>query len=703
MLNSWMTRAVLGRTSVGNPLQPVSKPDAAFEATWRRPFKTRLLLMLAAVVSWAVLLEARLVHLQVLSHDEFVAKAKGQQEDLIVSDPGRGEIRDRSGRLIAITVESYRVIADPSVITNPAEEAREICDALMDCTVEERAQLVQRLSSPKSKKYAPVRSSRAMSAQSGMRLERLIQQRIADKKPAVLSLIPESRRYYPNKEIAGAVVGAVGADGNGVSGLERRYDGTIKGAPGLVRVLFDAGRQEMNSIVERAPTAGAAMELTIDLRLQYIAEKELAAAVKQYQAAGGSVVIMQPFTGEILAQASYPPFNPNNSGAYADEQRVNPTVQSTYEPGSTFKMVTASAALNEGLLKPQDLIDTNPGYVKFEGRKPITESNGHKYGVLTFENVLIKSSNVGAIRIADRIGSERLLDYIHRFGFDQKLGPDFLGLSKGQLRPGPMNDSSRASISMGYEIGVTPLQVATAASVIANGGLLMEPRVLRATVRDGVRSPIEPKVVRRVITPETAATMTTIMEGVVSSGTATAAALTRYRVAGKTGTAKKVVGRGYSETDYNVSFVGFVPSNKPELTILVVLDTPRNGRPFGGTMAAPTFKRIAEAALQQIGVAPSINPAPPIISASNPRPPAAPVVPDGEPIITHVGGRPIMPDMRGLSLRAAIRLANELGIYMKTTGDGTVVEQTPAPGEFVDRGSSGALQLQRHSPVRGGR
>ncbi len=415
---------------------------------------------------------------------------------------------------------------------------------------------------------------------------------------------------------------------------------------------------------------------------------------------------MEPRTGEILAQASYPQFNPNNSGAHTDAERVNPTVQSTYEPGSTFKIVTVSAALNEGLMTPEELIDTNPGFVKLAGRKPITEAHGKNYGVLSLEDVLIKSSNVGAIRIGDRVGSARLWDYIHRFGFDQKLAPDFGRASRrGQLGAGPLNDSSRASISMGYQIGVTPLQMVTAASVIANGGVLMEPHVRsRIHERRHAHGDRAEGSSAGSSQPETAAAMTAIMEGVASRGTAKAAALTRYRVAGKTGTAEKVVNGRYSDTDVNVSFVGFVPSNQPALTILVVIDTPRKGPLYGGTIAAPVFKRVAEASLQQLGVAPSINPAPPIISRHPSLLPEPRPAFERQPVITRVGGRPVMPDMTGLSLREAIRLANDLGMYMTPQGDGMVVAQLPLPGEFVEPGRPLTLQLQRHPPApRGGR
>ena len=701
MWKSWMTRAVLGRTSVSSAVQSASKPDAEFEATWRRPFKGRLLIMMAGIFCWAAALEARLLYLQVVQHHDWVKEAKDQQENVIKSDAGRGDIRDRNGELLAYSVESYRVIADPKVVTDPRQEAQEICAALRDCTVEERAQMEKRLSA--KSRYALIRNSGALSPQAAMRLQELVRERVRQKKAGVLTLFPESRRYYPKLTLAAHVLGAVGADGKGISGLEYKYDDKIAGKNGLIRVMVDAGRQGIGSVIEQPATAGASIELTLDVRLQHIAEKELAATMKEYRASGGSIIIMQPNTGEILAQASYPAFNPNASGMFSDAERRNRTVQDTYEPGSTFKIITAAAALNEGVLDPQDLIDTNPGYVKIQGRKPITEAKGHKYGVLTVEEVVAKSSNVGAIRIAERLGGERLLEYVHRFGFDQKNAPDFSGDSKGQLRKGPLDESSRASIAMGYQIGITPLQLATAASVVANGGLLLEPRVLRAVVNNGQRVPIQPKTLRRVLTPETAATMTAILESVVEKGTATAAALGRYRVAGKTGTASRLDANGrYSETDYNVSFVGFVPSDKPALTILVIVERPQTSRAYGGTIAAPVFKRVAEASLQQLGIAPSINPAAPIIAAAPSLLPVAPPVME-QSLITLVGGRPVMPDMTGLSLREAMRVANELGMYMTPQGDGTVVAQTPLPGEFVEPGRPLTVHLQRHTPAPRGR
>jgi cell division protein FtsI/penicillin-binding protein 2 len=698
MVKHWLTRAVLGRTPVSSALDGGDQPDAEFEASWRGPFKTRLLIGLGLIIFWAAALEARLVYLQVVQHEALSARARQQQQNLIEPEPARGDIVDRHGEMLAYSVESHRVIADPSNVKDADKEAAAICTALGDCTPKEQSRLAANLRA--GGQYLSIRNPRFVSPAASLRLQALIDARRKAKEPTVVALLPESRRYYPKMTLAAHVLGFVGDQGRGAEGIEAKYDPQIAGRKGRVFVQVDGrGQREISTHVERAPTAGASLELTIDLRLQHIAERELEAAVTAHNAEGGAVVVMDPFTGEILAQASFPFFNPNLYWKEPHASRRNRVVTDTYEPGSTFKIVTATAALNEGIFRTSDQIDTNPGFIKIPGRsKVIDEAKGRNHGVLSFEDVLIKSSNVGAIRIGQRIGGDRLMQYVRRFGFGQSLGSDFPGQTKGQVQAGSnLSDSSLASISMGYEIGVTPLQVATAASVVANGGSLVEPRIVRAMIRDGRREVYEPKVLRRVMSPETAATMTALMEAVTERGTARTAALERFRVAGKTGTAAKVVNGRYSDTEYNVSFVGFVPSRQPALTILVVIDTPRRGEAYGSTIAAPVFKRIAEAALQQVGASPSIRPAAPIVTGAREARPARP----GAPTIALVGGRTVMPDIRGLSLREALRIANALGLTMSTDGDGVVIEQSPQPGDFVEAGGTGALRLRRH-PVAAG-
>ena len=295
-------------------------------------------------------------------------------------------------------------------------------------------------------------------------------------------------------------------------------------------------------------------------------------------------------------------------------------MQDLYEPGSTFKMVTASAALEERVVRPSDMIDVSAGRIQI-GRWRVVE-DVHRYGVLSFTDVIVKSSNVGAIKIGLRLGAERLGRYVHRFGFGTRLSPDFPGENAGIVwNPNAWTDSALASVSMGYQIGVTALQMATAASAVANGGALVQPRVVRALIKADVRTEVPHNRIRQAIAPATAAELTTMMEGVVERGTATAAQVPGFTIAGKTGTAAKLVNGIYSRTDYNSSFVGFLPSRAPVVTILVMIDSPHAGRIYGGAVAAPIFKRIAEATVQHLGVSPSINPPPALLVAQRPVPP----------------------------------------------------------------------------------
>jgi cell division protein FtsI/penicillin-binding protein 2 len=370
-------------------------------------------------------------------------------------------------------------------------------------------------------------------------------------------------------------------------------------------------------------------------------------------------------------------------------------VQDDYDPGSTFKIVTAAAAIEERIVTPHQLIETSPGHITIGSRKPIRDT--HNYGTMTFEDVIVKSSNVGAIKVGLQTGAEKLSRYVNRFGFGQVLAPDFVGQSRGIWNPARLDDSSLASISMGYQVSVTPLQMAAAVSSVANGGRLLEPRVIRAIVRDGQREAVQPKVLRQTISPATAETVRAMLEQVVERGTATVAKLPGYDIAGKTGTASKIVDRAYSKTDYNASFVGFAPSRHPAFTILVVIDTPRAGTYYGGSVAAPVFKRIAEGALQLAGIPPSNGPTPTIMHGDlGPvrRARATTVLPS----LVPVGGPALMPDLRGLSAREAVRVMVDAGLSPRMSGTGFVARQTPAAGVPVEPGGWAAVELQRRLP-----
>ena len=650
--------------------------------------KDRLMVAAAALVLWVVGIEARLIVLQVVQYDDLVARAERQQLSTVPAPAKRGEIFDRHGRLLAYSVDADTIYAVPTDISDPAHTAAALCEALDDCTKKTREELKDRLSQPRAfvyvkRRVTPIQAKRVLA---------LDLDGIGFRK--------ESKRFYPNRELAANLLGYVGVDNVGLGGIEATYDKTVRGREGKLLVQTDA-RRHVFSRLERSPTTGASIELTIDEQLQYIAEREVRAGVQAARADAGTAVVMDPHTGEILAMASWPTFNPNEYSASPESARRNRAVQDIYEPGSTFKLVTASAAIEERVIKPHDTIDVSAGLIRF-GSRIINDM--HRYDQLTFADVVVKSSNVGAIKVGLKLGAERLGLYIKRFGFGRPSSPDFPGESPGIVwEPSKLNDSALASVSMGYQVAVTPLQMAAAASVIANGGTLYEPHVVRAIVKGTQRTIVRPKAVRRAILNETAATLTDIMEQVVIDGTAKGAQLVSYNVAGKTGTADKLVNGRYSPNQQNVSFVGFVPSRNPVLTVLVMVDSPRVGGDTGGAIAAPIFKRIADASLRRLGVTPTINPVPPVIVARHGETSVAPAT---APIVTPAvvalpsNAETGVPDLTGLSAREALRELARLGLSARMQGAGVVVQQHPPAGSPLEPGATCTLVLNRRPPSR---
>jgi cell division protein FtsI (penicillin-binding protein 3) len=663
-------------------------------ADWRNTVRSRVLVCAAFLGLWTAAIEARLLYLQVFDHAELAARAERQQNRTVSPPAKRGEIFDRKGRLLAYSVDADTIAAVPSDIDDPNEVAAQICHALEDCNGERRQALTKKLTGRGSFAYV----ARQVSQEEARRVRAL-------GLPGI-TLLKESRRFYPNSELAAHVVGYVGVDNVGLGGIESAYDAQIRGSAGKVLIQTDNKRRAVFSRVERPATAGAGIELTIDEYLQFVAERELRTGVEASHATGGTALIMDPHTGEILALANWPTFNPNVYNRVDDETRRNRAIQTLYEPGSTFKIVTASAAIEQKVITPETMIDTNPGSITFPGRKPIYDT--HKYGVINFTDVIVKSSNVGAIKVGLRIGPERLTEYVNKFGFGQTLAPDFKGETAGIVwSADKLNDSALASVSMGYQVGVTPLQMATAVSSIANGGHLLQPRVVRAFIKDGRRVEVAHKEMRRTIEPDTAATLTAIMEQVVERGTAKAAQIEGYTIAGKTGTAAKLVNGHYQKSDYNASFVGFVPSRDPALTILVVIDSPHGNGYTGGAVSAPVFKRIAEAALTYMGVGPNLNPAPPVLVARHD--PSAEAITPTAADTAHLLAATIepvrnglMPDLRGLSAREALRLLSRIGLTARLSGSGFVVDQRPQAGSPLVRGDTCSLTLDRRGTALAG-
>jgi cell division protein FtsI (penicillin-binding protein 3) len=632
--------------------------------------------------AWSVAIEARLVYLQVFQHDAYVARAERQHKRTVDVAAKRGEILDRNDRVLAFSVDADSVYAVPSEIRDSEKTVAALCRVLDGCDASYRGMLRERL----GRRRAFVWVKRQVSPAEARNVAALDLEGVG--------FIKENRRFYPNTSLAAHVVGYVGLDNNGLGGIEAAYDHLINGRPGTALIQTDARRHAF-SRTERPPTTGASVQLTIDEVLQFIAERELRAGVAEHRARGGTAIIMDPWTGEILAMANEPTFNPNAFAAVEDKELLkNRAVQDIYEPGSTFKIVTASAALQEKIVRPTDIIDVSQGSIQIGSRR-IRDT--HRYGPLSFEDVIVKSSNVGAIKVGFRIGAERLGRYLRRFGFGSTLSPDLRGESPGIVWS-QLTDSALASVSMGYQVGVTPLQMVTAASAVANGGRLMEPRLVRAVVREGQASLAQPRVLREAITADTAAELTSIMEGVVERGTAKAAQIDGFTIAGKTGTAAKLVRGVYSKSEYMSSFVGFLPSRKPVFALLVVIDSPRRGSYFGGAVAAPIFKRIAEAAIRHLGVPRSLNPEPPVLVRRDDEEPEAQTVLRRTSEIVQASATAddnTLPDMRGLSAREALQAMVRLGIRPRMNGRGVVTQQRPEPGTPLNAASTCELWLGR--------
>ncbi|HLZ33647.1 MAG TPA: penicillin-binding protein 2, partial [Nitrospira sp.] len=439
--------------------------------------------------------------------------------------------------------------------------------------------------------------ARKVEPEQGRRLEQLALDGIG--------MVMEGRRFYPKGPLLAHVLGFVGMDGLGLEGLERRYETALHGEKRVTILQRDAlGRTVFpKGLAEQVPAAGHALTLTVDEVIQYIAEKELEEAVGRAHAKAGTIIVMEPQSGSILALAVSPRFDPNTVAALTPDRWRNRALTDTYEPGSTMKVVVAAAALEEKVMMPGTMVFGE------NGRMTIANTTIHdheKLGWMTFSQMIQKSSNIGAAKTGMLLGEQRLYRYLQAFGFGARTEIDLPGEVSGLLKtPREWGRRSLASISMGQEIGVTPLQMVSAMAAIANNGVLMKPYVV-SEVRDQKGYSLKevlPQVKRRVVSPDTARTLTNILEGVVTNGTGTKAAIPGFRVAGKTGTAQKIDPRTgtYSTTQFVGSFVGFVPAEAPRLAIIVVIDEPQ-GEAWGGTVAAPVFRRVGEQVLTYLGV-----------------------------------------------------------------------------------------------------
>jgi cell division protein FtsI (penicillin-binding protein 3) len=661
----------------------------------------RLSVIQIVIIVWMVAIGAKLVWLQVKQHAWLVARATRQQQAAITLSPMRGVIYDRNGDELARSVAVKSLYASPAYITDPGGMA----DTLSDLLEVDRDDLYKRLTSGR----AAVAVKRKLDDKEVAKVEKL-------GLPG-LRFIDEMKRFYVSGASAAHVLGFVDIDEKGVGGIELSYDKSIRGQPGRLLLDVDALNKSYDHSVEH-PIPGANVSLTIDLVIQHHVEKALAEAVRSTRARGGQIVVLRPATGEILALANYPTFDPNKVSGSTDIQRRNRAVETAFEPGSIFKLVPYAAALEEHLIRPNTMIDCGGGQIRIADRIV----HDHPYGLLTAAQALAKSSNVAAIKIGMQLGNERLASYIERFGFGRRTGVELPAESRGLFQPASeWGPTTIGSIPMGHEIGVTAVQAAAAYGCIANGGEWVKPHLVnRVTSSSGdVLDQHQPER-RQVVSEATAATLKAMLEGVVVHGTGKAARMGSYSAAGKTGTAQKIdeaTGR-YSQTRYVASFAGFAPVENPEVACVVSLDEPV-GAHLGGAVSAPVFARVVADALRVLGVQPENDPQS-LLAGDFQVYDAADFAGETQPARTDepVDSRPsldvsaeaasgesaskryasvVMPDLRGKGIREAATMCAAQGLKLKAAGDGVVSLQNPSPGALVPQDTICRVKLSKEA------
>ncbi len=551
------------------------------------PATRRLYILSGILVLWLLAIGLRLAYLQVVRYGDFTQQARRQQQRSIEVAPKRGIIYDRNGHELAMSVQVDSIFAVPSEIPDPPNAARLLAQVLkMDAD-----DILTRMKS--SRAFCWV--ARKVDAESSQRVRALNLKGIYFQK--------ESKRFYPKRELAAQALGYVGVDDDGLGGLEREYNKDLRGRPGKMLISMDAKRRWFGR-VERQPDSGRSLVLTIDEKIQYIAEREIERAMQETRAEAATIMVQNPHTGEVLALANRPTFNPNVFDKVPAPSLKNRAVSDVYEPGSTFKIVTIAAALEEKLTRPEEMIDCQNGAIQIAGMRI---RDHEKFGMLSVSDIIAHSSDVGAIKVGLRLGEERFDHYIRAFGFGSQSGIELPGETRGLTKPvSRWSKVSIGAISMGQEIGISAVQLAGMISTIANEGLYTPARIVAGSMASNgplqnVSYHVPPQ--RRVLSPLTALEMKKMLEGVVLRGTGRKAVLDGYTSAGKTGTAQKVdpATGAYSKTKYVASFAGFAPVNNPALTVVVIIDSAQ-GLHQGGQIAAPVWTRVMQQTLAYLNV-----------------------------------------------------------------------------------------------------
>ncbi len=651
------------------------------------------------ILIWALVIVGRLIYLQVYQHEPYRQIADDQSHNEVEIPAPRGRLLDREGRTLALSVPADTIVVNPRIAPD-LSVAKDLFVPILNLEAD-RLQARIDWAVANNRGYLPIKQK--VSPDESRKIRSL--------KLDWVEFHRDSRRRYPKGRLAANLIGTVSYRGTGNSGLELSLNDELAGKSGVARILRDARGRAIQTEVLVEPFPGSDVGLTIDERIQFLADRALASAAEEWECKTGSLVVMDPATGEILAMSSYPSFDPNARARSAADlkARSNLAVSTPFEPGSVFKIITISAALETTSLTPASLMDCGRGVLAMPGRR-IHDIKA--YGTIPLEMVLWKSSNIGAIKAALQIGDRRLLEYVRRFGFGRRTGIHLPAESPGRLRD--LKDWGRtsiASIAMGHELSATSLQLALATSVIANGGLLQKPQLVRWTQKPGAKKQDkELEAGTRAIRPETAHTMRMMMEGVVLTGTGRRARLNGYSAASKTGSAQIFdwETKRYSHT-YTSSFVGFAPVTDPKVVVAVTLN---GARRYGGMVAAPAFQTVAQATLRIMGVVPDIVDAEPFVEpaeedledlaiAGLSAPPTRETSPHGFGYVRSLEGAevvmaaqsaspyifgPTVPNFYGQTLRSVIEETSRRGMPLEYEGVGIVRTQYPAPGAVLPVG-----------------
>lgn len=704
--------------------------------------RLRIVLVGVGLLLVSLWITGRFFQLQILEGQDLYEEATGEYKKFCPILPVRGLILDRRGTELAVSTRVSSLVAHPQQIKNAGRLSRELAPVMGMKTLEFKEILTRARPFVWVRRHlTPEREEAFLAWKAEAEKKYKVKGPDSRRDIDAVYLIPEAKRIYPQRALAGPILGFCDIDGKGLEGLESQLDETLYGQPKQCRKMIDA-RGHIVSTGEKAwdpEVMGNNLVLTIDRTVQHIAEKELAKGVEKWHAAGGMALVLQPQTGEILAMAQVPAMDPNFYTKYPEEARRNRNITHAVEPGSTYKIFIVASALDSQAVKPADKLHCENGAMSV-GKEVIHDA--HPYGTLTVQQIIQKSSNIGAYKVSTKVRPAVLDEYLKNFGFGQRSGIIFPGESSGVMRALRHARSAidRATVAFGQGIAVSPLQLLMALSAMGNDGMVMEPLLVKEIINpqgEKVKE-FQPRPLRRVLSQQTARTMLAIMETVTQKGgTATAAAVEGFTVAGKTGTAQKLVGRAYSHSKFYALFIGMVPVDKPVLAISVIIDEPR-GAIYGGVVSAPIFKEIASQSLRVLGYYPEKEPKKeneavlaknqkgkkeqkndkPALAAKNGKDKenkeSVPVLGGLLPVSVAAanaqevkfippklpapqGPVKVMPDLRGYTIRQVLDVLHRSGLHCRFEGSGLAVGQDPPPGASINPGETCVVRFQGSS------